>query len=151
MKKVFLVLFILSTLVLNSFSQEQTNLKNKLLPRFVGEWENVDSHTRGITKVIVNNGNNELSINAYGKCYPTDCDWGKVKLNEIAASVEDDKNVLPFDYCLAFWEKDYATTIMKITIETGPNPKLHIEIITIFKDNSGRSNYHSYYIMEKRL
>lgn len=150
MKKVNLVLFILATLNFNCFSQGQTNLRTNLESRLVGEWVNIDSQTGGITKVIIHN-NDEFSISAYGKCHPTDCEWGKVKVHEIAASVDDEDNILPFDYLLALWEMDFAKTIMKITIETGPKPKLHIETITIFKDNSERSDYHSYYIMEKRL
>ena len=155
MKKVFIVLFILSSLVFNSFSQEQTNLRNKLVSRLVGEWTNIDSNTGNVTKVIITNDDNELSISAYGSCHPKDCEWGKVKINEIAASIEEKSNVLPFDYLLALWEidgkiKNAMTEIMKITIETGPKPKLHIETITIFNDNSGRRNIHSSQIMKKR-
>ncbi len=130
MKKVFIVLIILTSLVFNSFSQEQTNLRNKLVSRLVGEWTNIDSITGNVTKVIITNDNNELSINAFGKCVPTDCEWGKVRVYERAASIDD--NVLPFDYLLAIWEidgkmKNDITEIMKIKIETGPEPKLHIE------------------------
>ena len=150
MKKVNLVLFILATLNFNCFSQGQTNMRTNLVSRLVGEWVNIDSQTGGITKVVIHN-NDEFSISAYGKCHPTDCEWGKVKVHEIAASVDDDDNILPFDYCLAIWEMGYAKKIMKITIETGPNPKLHIETITIFNDKSERSDCNSYYIMKKRL
>ena len=155
MKKVYFVLSILTTLNFNSFSQEQTNLRNKLVSRLVGEWTNLDSNTGSLTKIIITNDNNELSIQAYGKCHPTDCEWGKVKVHEIAASIDDDDNILPFDYCLAIWEidgkiKNALTQIMKITIETGPKPKLHIETITIFNDNSGRSDTHLYEIIEKK-
>ena len=155
MKKVFLALFILSTLVFYSFSQEQTDLRNELVSRFVGEWVNLDSNTGNLTKVIITNDNNELLINAFGKCHPIDCEWGKVKIHEIAASIDNDDNVLPFDYLLALWEiegaiKNAMTEIMKITIETGPKPKLHIETITIFNDNSGRRDYHWFGIMKKK-
>ena len=156
MKKVLLVLFVLSALIINSFGQEQTDLNNKLLSRYAGVWENVDSQTVDLTKVIITNDNNELFINAFGKCNPRDCEWGKVKIFEIAASIEEEKNVLPFDYLLAIWEmdgqiKNAMTIIMKITIKSGPNPKLYIDTITIFNDNSERSNYHDLNIMMKRF
>lgn len=155
MKKVNLLLFILATLNFNSFSQGQTNMRTNLVSRLVGEWVNIDSQTRGITKVVIHN-NDEFSISAYGKCHPTDCEWGKVKVHEIAASIDVNDNIIPFDYLLAIWEMDGAiknamTIIMKITVETGPKPKLHIEAITIFNDDRDSSDYHSYYIMEKRL
>ena len=42
------------------------------------------------------------------------------------------------------------TSIMKIGIESGPKPKLHLETITIFNDNSERRDYHLSEIMQKK-
>lgn len=39
--------------------------------------------------------------------------------------------------------------MMKIEIETGPEPKLHIEIIKLFTDNRGSREYHLYETMVK--
>ena len=133
-----------------TFGQNNVDLRNELVSRLVGEWKNIDPNTGGITKVIITIENNELAISAFGKCHPTDCEWGKVKVHEIAASVDDEDNILPFDYLLAlFWEMDFAKTIMKITIETGPKPYLQIETITLFNDDSGRRDYHGYSTMVK--
>ena len=145
-------LVIIGILVLLSgitFGQKNIDLRNELVSRLVGEWKNIDPNTGGITKVIVTIENNELAISAFGKCHPTDCEWGKVKAHEIAASVDDEDNILPFDYFLAIWEMGYAKTIIKITIETGPKPYLLIEKITLFNDDSGRRDYHEYATMVK--
>lgn len=42
-----------------------------------GTWVNIDQNTQGITKLIIVNDN---SIQAFGRCQPQDCDWGKVSL-----------------------------------------------------------------------
>ena len=47
------------------------------LSAFVGEWVNVDAGTRGMTRLeIVAAGDQALSFHGWGKCHPTDCDWG---------------------------------------------------------------------------
>lgn len=155
MKKVIIVLFTILAFVFNSVSQEQTNLRNELVSRLVGEWINLDSNTGNVTKVIITIEDEELFINAFGDCQPEDCEWGKVKIHEITASIEDEYNVIPFDYLIALWEiegktKNAITEIMKITIETGPKPKLHVETIGIFNDDSGRRNIHHLDLMEKK-
>ena len=47
---------------------------------FVGTWKNVDSGTSNITKVKVapSAGIPPVTVRAWGKCHPSDCDWGKV-------------------------------------------------------------------------
>lgn len=150
MKIVYILLFNLNKLILNFYSQEppipdgqetrQSRVSNpmsdSLRTVYSGEWENIDSNTQMVTKVIISN-NNEFS----GSCLPIDCYQGKVKIHEIAKDIGV-YNIPPFDYCLAIWETFFADTIMKITIGTETNPKLYIESITVLKDDSGRSDYH---------
>jgi len=45
-----------------------------LAARLDGTWVNIDSKTRGVTKVVIANNNGK--IYAFGKCHPTDCKWG---------------------------------------------------------------------------
>ena len=150
-------LIIIGILILSSgitFGQEKIDLRNKLVSRLVGEWTNTNQKTPGLTRLIITYENNEFSISAFGNCTPTDCEWGKVKAREIAASIIDDENIVPFDYLFAIWEIDgktinALTEIMKIEIETGPKPNLLIETITLINDDSGRRDYHSFEIMAK--
>ncbi|MBW2044701.1 MAG: hypothetical protein JRI96_07415 [Deltaproteobacteria bacterium] len=41
--------------------------------RYVGPWMNEDANTRSITRVEIRNE----FIHMWGKCHPTDCDWGE--------------------------------------------------------------------------
>jgi hypothetical protein len=43
---------------------------------WVGTWTNANAGTNNITKIIVTAAGNQLSIHPYGKCSPSDCDWG---------------------------------------------------------------------------
>ena len=150
-------LIVLASLILLAgitFGQKNIDLRNELVLRLVGEWTNIDTNTANVTKIIITNDNNEVSISAFGKCNPTDCEWGKAKAHEIAASVDSDDNILPFDYLLAIWKfdgqiKNAMSIIMKIEIETGPEPKLHIETISLFNDNRESSEYHLYETLVK--
>lgn len=63
-----------------------------VLPFVEGNWSNIDSNTRGITKVNVKficqdqilNGvpccppGPAYYVHLWGKCHPSDCDWGEV-------------------------------------------------------------------------
>lgn len=154
MKK--LILFLIFVLINGFlFGQNSLDLKSELVSRLVGEWKNTNPHTPGVTKLIISYENNKFVIEAFGNCTPTDCEWGKVVAREIAASIIDDENIFPLDYLLATWEidgksKNDMTEIMKIEIETGPTPNLLIETITLFNDDSGRSDYHGFAIMAKK-
>jgi hypothetical protein len=77
-----------------------------VLPFEAGEWKNIDPNTRGITRldVRVNCGDTRIcrvdsngnvtctepgppyTIRIWGKCSPTDCDWGTVPGNDYYAS-----------------------------------------------------------------
>ena len=46
---------------------------------FTGTWINVDANTSGMTRLIIRRVNNSVvSFQGFGKCVPTDCDWGVI-------------------------------------------------------------------------
>ncbi len=59
----------------------------KTCVKFAGNWVNIDANTGGITKILATNAN----IHAYGKCSPTDCDWGNSVVIPLPAS-------FPYEY-----------------------------------------------------
>lgn len=44
--------------------------------QYSGTWINNDAATSGVTRIIISNSGQTLSVHPYGKCSPTDCDWG---------------------------------------------------------------------------
>ena len=48
---------------------------------FLGNWGNVDENTGGVTRLVIEWVNNSImSVNGYGACSPTDCNWGAVNV-----------------------------------------------------------------------
>jgi hypothetical protein len=43
---------------------------------FEGQWVNLNPHTTTITKMSIGSRGSQMVIHAWGKCEPTDCDWG---------------------------------------------------------------------------
>lgn len=101
-----------------------------------GEWESISPYTRGITRVIITSDPNGDSIEAWGKCHPRDCGWGKTLLSRVGKSVDDHS----FNRGYAIWEPGFASKYMLLTID---RRMLRIETVTIFRDRSRRSSYRS--------
>jgi hypothetical protein len=47
-----------------------------LAAQFAGNWVNDDAYTSGVTRVVITNQGDVLTVHPYGKCSPSDCDWG---------------------------------------------------------------------------
>jgi len=101
-----------------------------------GEWVNVDSRTRGLTRLVISKSEKGWSIEAWGKCHPKDCVWGTTFLAPLGSSVEDHSSNQGF----AIWKAGFATKYVTVTLGDG---QMAAEIITIFCDRSGRANVRS--------
>lgn len=45
----------------------------------LGTWMNTDANTRGMTKLVITKVDNQIvGLRGYGKCSPSDCDWGAI-------------------------------------------------------------------------
>jgi hypothetical protein len=147
------ILLFITAIIVNTicWSQRPADLQDKLLQQYVGEWTSIDPNTPNLTKIIITN-TGDLTVQAFGSCVPKDCDIGTNKLHLISDNVDKNSNIIPFDHGLAIWDMDYAKKIMKLRIHMGTRPELtqrYVETTTIFKDNSGRRNYHHSTIMKK--
>jgi len=101
---------------------------------FQGVWLNTEGREKGVPKIVIDKGDKGWSARAFGACQPTDCDWGKTKLHLLGDSVVSKK--LP--YGLAKWDHGFAEAHATLNIE---DDQLVVGIFTVFKDDSGRSNY----------
>ncbi|QLE57362.1 hypothetical protein [Nostoc sp. TCL26-01] len=104
---------------------------------FVGTWVNKDGNTRGITRLVVTSaGGNKLNIQVFGKCHPTDCDWGTTSLLTYGVNVQDTNH----GYGSANYNKGFANTFLGLG-QSGQ--EIMVQSYTQFLDNSGRQNYYS--------
>ncbi|MAU70869.1 MAG: hypothetical protein CML04_02150 [Pseudozobellia sp.] len=131
----FLVLAV--TWITPGLGQEPMDLKEKLIQEYLGEWVNTDPNSKNVTRLVIENSG-KLTVRAFGKCAPKDCELGEVELFLISDSVDNEANLLPFNYAMAIWHLDYAEHVMRLKVR---NSQLLIENTGVFKDNSGRNNY----------
>lgn len=100
----------------------------------VGTWLNSDVSTEGLTKLSAVTKDNYISIRAYGKCHPTDCDWGEI-------AISSDSNV-PI---VAVFESRLSTR--KLIINFLSKSSIDVRAITTFKNRSDSDYEASYYML----
>ena len=100
----------------------------------VGVWHNANAATRSITRILIGRVGNNLAVHTYGKCSPTDCDWGTVTGYTYATSVGSSLGI-GFS---AVYNFSFAQVI-NVGYLSGGN--LYVFEFTRFTDNSGRSNF----------
>ncbi len=98
--------------------------------QFTGTWMNENSSTDNITKVEISSGDSYLHVNMWGKCTPSDCDWGIVTTS---MSDADDCELS------IIWEFSFA--IKKQVIKALQDGRLEVYTHTHFIDDSGRVDY----------
>jgi len=100
--------------------------------KFSGEWLNEDPATGGITRVDIRYEANKIIVHMWGKCYPTDCDWGE-EMTDISDATD---GVLSIS-----WTTSFCIRTQKITMLS--DGRLKVDTHTHFTDNSGRPDYDS--------
>ena len=106
--------------------------------QFVGRWVNQNRNTDGITRVEIQRRLNTLSVHMWGKCHPTDCDWGTT-----TTDVSDsDDGILSITWLQSFKEEAQE-------ISTLPDGRIQVVSHSHFIDNSGRPDYDSTHYFEK--
>lgn len=108
------------------------------LSQFSGSWRNANANTPSITRIQVGVSGTNVTVHAWGKCHPTDCDWGAVRGYGYAATAGQP---LPANAraITAVVRTSFSETILVLHSERGRF--LRANIYTRFTDNSGRSNY----------
>ena len=125
-----------------------------VLPFEAGNWVNMDASTRGITRIKVDfscndvilcgidaNGNRTcqdppppFQVHLWGKCSPSDCDWGAKPGNYYHASDGS-------TWIYSFYNHGFARRYVYIKRSTLHPGKLFLWMYTQFTDGSGRPDY----------
>ncbi len=75
---------------------------------FVGEWTNVDPATLSITRIIFHQDDDTLTMQVWGACFPTDCDWSEAGTYQIT---EFTNTTLT-----AVWDLGFSEETMNLTL-----------------------------------
>ncbi|MDQ1260978.1 MAG: hypothetical protein QG575_159 [Euryarchaeota archaeon] len=115
------------------------------MAQFAGSWTNVDANTRGITNLDIAMMGTDAQVHAWGKCHPTDCDWGTVQAQAFAPDVSSDV-LSGADTLIAVFTTSFSQTTL--VIKPAGN-RLKVDSYDRFMDNSGRSNYLASYTLQR--
>ncbi len=115
------------------------------MDQFAGYWTNVDPNTGGITNLDIAVTGTSAQVHGWGKCHPTDCDWGTVTAYPFTSDVSSDM-VSTANALLAVFDSGFSETTLVIRM-AGEN--LQVDSYDRFKDNSGRTNYLASYTFQR--
>jgi hypothetical protein len=102
----------------------------------VGTWNNTDSATRDLVKIIIAASGKNITVEAFGACVPTPCVWGSVPGFAYAANVSSTPAVA--------FTAQYKFSFAQVIVVGHLNGKqLDVETFTEFTDSSGRSNLYT--------
>jgi hypothetical protein len=102
----------------------------------LGTWKNVDKTTRDLVEIIIAASGSGISVNVFGACSPTPCNWGVVPGSAYAANVSSSPAVafsVPYTFSFA----------QVIVVGHLHEHQLLVETFTVFTDGSGRSNLYT--------
>lgn len=108
-------------------SNETPGLVAKTADPLVGTWLNTNSQTSNITRVVVTQEDQDLYIQVFGRCHPTDCDWGKQALAEKGAN-----------QYITFFDPQYRVTTMEFTLSNG---RLTLLEKSVYRDTRKPAEY----------
>lgn len=103
-------------------------------PVLTGTWLCVEPEPRGIERLVLADAGGTLTVQAYGACQPSPCDWGVVRGHTYAADVES-RHAVAFSASYTF---DFKTALLTGHLE---GPLLIVEFYNAFLAGDGRSDY----------
>ena len=119
---------------------------NAQLQRFSGTWKNTNPHARSITRLRVDVIGKQVTLHAWGKCSPVDCDWGSVDGVLYGPDVRADAIETTRVVVGSFVDRIRNTLLI---VRVGDNGRVSAEILTRYADLSGRSNVTDDAILER--
>jgi hypothetical protein len=120
------------------------------LNQFSGCWTNVDPGTSGVTTLEMGVSGTDVTVHAWGKCHPTDCDWGVAYPSSYAYGPDVSSDLISEALAVsAVWTTSFSETLM--TIRPAGGDRLQADVYTRFTDGSGRTAYTQSYVFERSL
>jgi len=108
-------------------SEPEDDLKNWEV--FIGTWVNEDEGTGGVTRIVIRAESDTIFVHMWGKCHPSDCDWGEETTN-----IDDaNDNQLSIE-----WNSDFVITTQVISYVC--DGLLKVKSHNHFIDDSGRTD-----------
>jgi hypothetical protein len=99
-----------------------------------GTWVNFNKATGGVVRLVLTEKEGTFTVQAFGACEPSPCDWGDTRGEIFAAGIAHHEAVgFKAHYDFGFMETFLAAYLNKRL--------LVLDRYNVFKDGSGRSRY----------
>jgi hypothetical protein len=106
---------------------EKRLLTSASLAQLGGTWINQNPETPGITRFRIENRGDQIFVHAWGKCQPTDCDWG------------EQRALVDQDAAIVLWDQKFV--FRKMVLRLNKRTDLVADYLSLFTDDSGRKKY----------
>ncbi len=99
-----------------------------------GTWVNDNAQTRGITRLVVDQQGDAVSVHAWGACQPHDCDWGTASGtgNDRQASIA--------------WDQGFVLRKMDISRDA---MRLRMELDSVYRDGRSPQHAREYFVKDR--
>jgi TIR domain len=104
------------------------------IPDYFGDWFNLNP-TGGITHIELREAAGKPTVQIWGKCHPTDCDWGVADATPFRSSVAPGSGVTSLE---ATFKPGFAEK--QVTFHLIEKNVLSATVMTHFTDGSGRAD-----------
>jgi hypothetical protein len=102
----------------------------------IGTWKNTNHATNDIVEIIIAASGANISVQTFGACTPTPCDWGSAPGIAYSANVGSSQAVA--------FSANYKFSFANVTVTGHHAGKfLELQTFTEFTDGSGRSNMYT--------
>jgi hypothetical protein len=88
-------------------------------------WLNDNSNTNSLTRLIITQDGSGVSVHAFGRCSPTDCDWGVQRGNTTGNNA-----------AVILWDQGFVVRTMSLQV-TSPG-HLTSRLDSVYRDNRAR-------------
>ena len=107
-------------------------------PVLFGTWANTNPATNNVVDIVVSPSGGGITVDGYGACSPTPCQWGNVPATVFGANVGSPTG----NSFEANWNFGFSRTVLLATVTRVLFTQvLTVQEFTTFTDNSGRSNF----------
>jgi hypothetical protein len=116
----------------------------KANPALLGTWVNTNASSNSVKQVVIGPGRvGNVTVDAFGACVPTLCEWGVVPATVYGPNVSSLSGAT-FQSNQRFLSngKEWSrTTLLGNLTKTSLGLRLTLRELTVFEDGSGRKNY----------
>jgi hypothetical protein len=122
----------------NSVSTYPLGDRPLLIAGAFGTWKSV-TPTNGVVEMQIGGSQASPTIEAFGQCSPTPCDWGAVRSVTYGSSISSSVgSVVLAPYSFGFKN---AQVVVQYGVNRAGDEQLIVKVYNEFTDGSGRSNY----------